>query len=57
MHKGREAVEILQSHYKSKSTNRIISLYTELTSMKLGEGEDLTDYIIKAESASNTLKK
>ena len=57
MNKGRQALDILREHYKGKSKNRIIYLYTELTCMKLEEGENVTDYIIKGETASNTLKE
>ena len=33
---GREALKILRAHYQGKSKPRIISLYTELTSLKKG---------------------
>ena len=35
---------------------RIISLYTELTSLKMSEDECVTDYMIRAETAANSLK-
>ena len=54
--KGNEAIQILRQHYLGKSKPRIISLYTELTSLKLGSEETVTDYIIKAEKTSTYLK-
>ena len=36
---------------------RIISLYTELTSLKMGTDERVTDYAIRAETAANSLKQ
>ena len=52
---GRKSLGILREHYMSKSKNRVIALYTELTSMKLQDGQEITDYIIKAEAASTAL--
>ena len=54
--KGKEALAILRNHYLGSSKPRIISLYTTLTSMKLAGGENVTDYMIKAETASASLK-
>ena len=39
---GREALKILREHYLSKGKPRIISLYTELTSLKKSENECVT---------------
>ena len=52
---GRKALRILQEHYVGKGKPRIISLYHELTSLQL-QDECLTDYVIRAETAANSLK-
>ena len=54
--KGRDALKILREHYLSKRKPRIISLYTELTSLKKTDEESVTDYIICAETAATSLK-
>ena len=53
--KGREAFQILRTHYRGKGKQRIITLYTELTSLVKSSTESLTDYIIKAETARAAL--
>ena len=53
---GRKALKILQEHYLGRGKPRIISLYTELTSLKMSEDECVTDYMIRAETAANSLK-
>src|SRR5215469_16604214 len=53
---GRKAIGILRDYYLGKSKPRLISLYTELTTLKLNSEEDITNYIIRAERASNALK-
>ena len=53
---GKKALEILREYYLGKSKPRIISLYTELTSLKKGTDENVTDYIIRAETAATSLK-
>lgn len=53
---GRKALRILREHYLSKGKPRIISLYTELTSLKKATGESVTDYMIRAETAATSLK-
>ena len=53
---GREARKVLREHYQGKGKPRIIALYTELTSLHMGEGETTTDYIIRAETAAASLK-
>ena len=50
---GREAVKILREHYRGKT---IISLYTELTSLRMKDSESVTDYILRAESSATSLK-
>ena len=52
---GRKAFQILRDHYKPKGKPRIISLYTQLTSLSKGD-ENLTDYIIRAETAASSLR-
>ena len=53
---GREALKVLREHYQGKGKPRIIALYTELTSLHMGEGETTTDYIIRAETVATSLK-
>ena len=54
---GRKAMEILRHHYAGRGKQRIISLYTPLTRMQKEPNEDLTGYIIRAETAANALKR
>ncbi len=42
---GRRALEILREHYQGKGKPRIITLYTELTSLKKQENETIVDFI------------
>ena len=53
---GREALKILRAHYVGTGKPRIISLYTELTSLVKSPEESVTDYVIRAEKASTALK-
>ncbi|XP_014667772.1 PREDICTED: uncharacterized protein LOC106809274 [Priapulus caudatus] len=53
---GRKAFKILREHYRSQSKPRIITLYTELTSLKKLDTETVTDYMLRAESSSTSLK-
>ena len=53
---GRKALGILREHYLGKGKPRIISLYSELTSLKMDEHERVTDYVIRAETAATCLK-
>ena len=53
---GRKALGILRDHYLSKGMPRIISLYTELTSLMKLADESVTDYMIRAETAAVSLK-
>ena len=53
---GRKALQILREYYLGKSKPRIISLYTELTSLKMNQDENVIDYIIRAETAATSLK-
>ncbi|RXN12698.1 hypothetical protein ROHU_010038 [Labeo rohita] len=53
---GRKALQILKDHYAGKGKPRVISLYTELTSLQKGVNETVTDYIIRAETAITALR-
>ena len=53
---GRKALQILKDYYSGKGKPRIISLYTELTSLQKTAGESITDYIIRAETAITALR-
>ena len=46
---GRKALKILREHYASQSNPRIITLYTELTSLQMGTNETFSEYLIRAE--------
>ena len=54
---GRKALTILREYYLSKGKLKIISLYTELISLRRLESESITDYIIRTENISNGLKE
>ena len=54
---GRKALKILRTHYQSSSETRVIGLYTELTSLKKAEGENVTDYLLRGETAAAQLKQ
>ncbi|KAK3876711.1 hypothetical protein Pcinc_018523 [Petrolisthes cinctipes] len=53
---GKKAIKILREYYMETSKPRILSLYTELTSLKMEGNESVTDYLIKAEKAATSLK-
>ncbi|KAL3970576.1 acetylserotonin O-methyltransferase [Sarotherodon galilaeus] len=53
---GRKALKILREHYAGKGTPRVISLYTELTSLQKMPSESVTDYMIRAETAITALR-
>ena len=57
MNKGREAYNILEEHHIGTSKPRIISLYTELTTLRMSSNETVTDYVLRAENASTRLKQ
>jgi len=52
---GKKALEILRQHYAGSGKQRIISLYTELTSLVKRSGESVTDYVMRAETAAAAL--
>ena len=53
---GRKALAILREHYLPKGKPKIVSLYTELRSLKKNS-ETTTEYIIRTEAISNSLKQ
>ncbi|KAL1269568.1 hypothetical protein QQF64_031857 [Cirrhinus molitorella] len=53
---GRKALQILRAYYAGKGKPRVISLYTELTSLQKTANESVTDYIIRAETAITALR-
>ena len=53
---GRESLRILRDHYAGKGKPRIISLYTELTSLRKEQNEGVTDYIIITEATVTALR-
>ncbi|XP_016113766.1 uncharacterized protein [Sinocyclocheilus grahami] len=53
---GRAALKILQEYYAGKGKPRVISLYTELTSLQKSHSEYVTDYVIRAETAITALR-
>ena len=53
---GRKAMKILKSHYAGSGKPRIIMLYNQLTSLRKSPDEDITDYIIKAETLAAQVK-
>ena len=54
---GKKALKILRDHYIGSTKPRVIALYTELTSLKMGGTESVTDYLIRGETASTRLKQ
>lgn len=53
---GRKALKILRDYYQGKGKPRIISLYTELTSLQKSDSESVTEYVIRAERAITALR-
>ena len=53
---GRKALTILRDHHAGKGKPRVISLYTELTSLQKEATESVKDYIIRAEAATTALR-
>ena len=53
---GRRSLKILREHYAGSGKPRIIVLYTILTSLQKSTNESVTDYMIRAEGAANSLK-
>ena len=55
-HDGKKAIEILRGHYLGKGMPRVLNLYTQLTTLKMTENENVTDYMVRAETAATLLK-
>ena len=53
---AKTAMLILRDHYAGTSEQRILSLLTVLTTISKGHDELLTDYVIRAENAANSLR-
>ena len=53
----KKALKILREHYLSKGKPNVISLYTELTSLRRLESGFVRDYIIRKENISNTSER
>ncbi|XP_030600151.1 uncharacterized protein LOC115790486 [Archocentrus centrarchus] len=53
---GRKALRILRDFYARKGNPRVISLYTELTSLQKANSESVTDYVLRAEAAITALR-
>ena len=53
---GRQAFKTLRAHYASTEKPRVLTLYEELTTLQMSDSEDITDYIIRAETAATGLR-
>ena len=52
---GRKALKILRDHYAGRSKPRILTLYTELTTLAKKQNETVMEYILRAEKAATAL--
>ena len=50
---GRAAFKVLRKHYQSTEKPRMLTLYEELTTLRMTEEEDITGYVIRAERGCN----
>ena len=55
--KGRESFNILKEHFVGATKPRIMSLYCELTALSKDPSESVTEYLLRAETASSRLKQ
>ena len=53
---GLKALKILNEHYMVKGKTCIIYLYTQVTSLQMGEDKNVTDYLIREVTICNSLK-
>ena len=53
---GRGALALLRKHYQSTEKPRVLSLYEELTTLRMRDTEDVTDYLIPAYTAVTGLR-
>ena len=49
-------MRILRDHYAGRGKQRIVSLYKTLCNLKMLDGMNLTDYILKGETVAAVLK-
>ena len=54
---GRKALQVLRNHYLGASKPRIISMYHELTTLKLENSETVTDFLLRGETTSTRLNE
>ena len=52
---GRKSMKLLREHYAGKGKPRVISLYTELTSLSKTPEQSATEYMLNAERISTSL--
>ena len=53
---GQEAWKWLRAHFSSSRTPRVMNLLEQLTSLSLKPNEEMTDYLIRAETLSSSLE-
>ena len=53
---GRKSLEILRQYYVGTGVQRVISLWNSLSTLHKQRGENLTDYILRAETYANSLR-
>ena len=53
---GRAAFKVLCKHYQSIEKPRVLTLYEELTTLRMTEEEDVTDFVIRAERTAIGLR-
>ena len=53
---GRAALKVLREHYQNAEKPRVLTLYEELTTLRMTEEKDTTDFVIRAERATNGLR-
>ena len=53
---GRKALNILREHYQPRGKQKVMTMYTELTSLQKQTEENIADYMIRAENASTFLE-
>ena len=54
---GKKSLQILREHHLGTSKPRVISLYCELTTLKMAGDESVVEYLIRAETEASRLKK
>ena len=50
---GKKAFEILRNHYRGSGRARILSLFSELCTIRKGNEESVTEYMLRAEGAAS----